>query len=177
MKSWIIGVFTSIITAVVIYWLTEGFKFPYNNDGAPNISHPVVLVPAPEKIITPNYQHIKHTSSLPQITIDSLQNNATVDVHEIISGRISIKNTHLWIVIHPIETQDCWVQLPVSINKAGEWIASVQFGEKTSAHNGKKFEVRALADKNNVLKPGRTRCWPKVAYQSASIYVERYKDN
>jgi hypothetical protein len=99
--------------------------------------------------------------------------NSEVDVHDFIMGKVSDKDSHVWLVIQPLETMACWVQKPVIVDDDGTWKASVQFGEHKTEHSGKRYEIRALANPRLALAPGPTKCWPQAEAISAALYVRR----
>ena len=101
-------------------------------------------------------------------------NNSLVDVHDRISGTVSNQEAHVWAVIRPVQTQDCWVQMPILVNSSGSWTVAVQFGEFESNHSGKPYEVRVFANPHQILMPGRTTtCWPEADAFSNALYVTR----
>jgi hypothetical protein len=108
-----------------------------------------------------------------RVAITAPTNDSVVDVHDNISGTVSDKKASVWIVIQPLETMGCWIQKRILVDTNGTWIASVQFGESTPEHSGKRYEVRAFANPHSNLSPGPTACWPKADAQSAALYVRR----
>jgi hypothetical protein len=94
-------------------------------------------------------------------------------VHHKISGTVSDKNANVRVVIHPIETPDCWAQMPAVVGDDGTWSVVAQFGENDPSHSGKGYEVRAFANPRANLSPGPTPCWPQAAANSDALYVTR----
>lgn len=107
------------------------------------------------------------------LSITSPPNNSEVDVHDFVTGKVSDKDSHVWLIIQPLQTMVSWVQKPVIVDNAGTWKASVQFGEYTAEHSGKRYEVRAFGNPHSGLAPGPTECWPQAEAISAALYVTR----
>lgn len=105
------------------------------------------------------------------VRITAPENNSFVNVYDRVSGLVSDRQAHLWVVVQPLQTQDCWVQKPVIVDSRGIWTASVQFGEDKSLHSGKTYEVRVLANPIQKLVPGRTICWPEADAVSGPLYL------
>jgi len=108
-----------------------------------------------------------------QVVITAPLDDSVVDVIETISGYVTNKNASVLVIIQPLETQDCWAQKPVIVSNDGTWRASVQFGENTSAHSGKSYEVRAFANPYTAIDPGKTVCWPEADAISHPLYLKR----
>ena len=96
-----------------------------------------------------------------------------VGVRHEVSGAVSDKSARVWLVVHPQETSDCWIQNPILANADGTWRLLAQFGENDPAHSGKPFEIRAFANPKSALRPGKTTCWPEAEAHSDPVYVIR----
>jgi hypothetical protein len=122
---------------------------------------------------SPGQQAPAPKSASLSVSITAPPNNSEVNVHDFIIGKVSDKDSRIWLVIQPLETMACWVQKPVIVDDDGTWKASVQFGDYTVQHSGKPYEVRALANPRSTLTPGPTECWPQAEAASAGLYVKR----
>jgi hypothetical protein len=105
------------------------------------------------------------------VTIKSPSNGAGVDLRHEVSGRVSDPNADVWVVIHPIERSDFWVQPQVSVQDDGSWKVLAFFG--TASSIGKRFEVRAFANPIGNIARGKTSNWPKAAARSKLIETVR----
>lgn len=171
MKSWIASLLSMIIAGAAIYWLTTGLdrsRSPSRETGSSPQAAPS-SAQKPKPIPSPKESKISEL----KIAITEPRNNSRVDIYDRISGTVSDKNAEVWIVLHPTQTPDCWVQTPVLVNSNGTWTASVQFGEQGPSQIGKPYEIRAFANPRSRLSPGRTTCWPKAVANSDALYVNR----
>jgi len=107
------------------------------------------------------------------LAIETPDHNDRVNVRHEIAGIVSSGGARVFVIIQPRETSDCWVQNPILVNSDRTWRVFAQFGEQTSGHSGKAYEVRALANPKGSLRPGRTSCWPEAEAYSDPIYVVR----
>lgn len=106
------------------------------------------------------------------VSIASPKNNDKVDYRQEVNGKVSDPNAEVWVVIHPVETSDFWVQPPVTVKEDGSWKTAAYFGE-AGQHVGKKFEVRAFANPVGPISEGKSAQWPKAAARSNVIEVVR----
>ncbi|MFA7256751.1 MAG: hypothetical protein WC047_04180 [Kiritimatiellales bacterium] len=106
------------------------------------------------------------------ILISSPKDEAKVDFRQEITGMVSDQNADVWVVIHPVETFDFWIQAPVTVKEDGSWKVVVYFGE-SGQHIGKKYEVRAFANPAVVISQGKSTQWPKAAARSNVLEVIR----
>lgn len=142
----------SIVAGVVIYWLTTGIDGgDSSTGGGDGAASPVPL----------------------QVTIGSPAEGSTVATHQQVSGVVSDWRAQVWVVVHPLETADCWVQSQAVVEQGGAWSASAQFGEAVPEHSGKPYEIRALANPRSRLSPGMVRCWPAAGASSKPLRVRR----
>lgn len=107
------------------------------------------------------------------LTITSLSQNQTVAIRQLVRGRAASGIRQIWLVVHPLETDDCWAQGPTIVNSDGTWQIMAQFGEAGSEHAGKPYEVRALANPRRTAAPGRVQCGLDAELYSDPINVVR----
>ena len=91
-----------------------------------------------------------------------------------VTGTVSDPFAEVWVVVRPLETKDFWVQPKPTIKASGEWETFIYLGSNGTAHIGKVFELRAIANPVDSLKealvlPG----WPRAERKSDVITVAR----
>lgn len=107
-----------------------------------------------------------------QFTITDPDDNATVDLTDLVRGKTPFSKMNHYIVITPLKTGDDWVEDgPVKVYTGGLWTGRAQFGT-AAATAGEQFIVRALATKST-LSPGPLTEVPEDAIFSESITVTR----
>jgi hypothetical protein len=111
-------------------------------------------------------------SSASKITITAPCDRAQVAYRDFVEGTVSDPNTRVWVVIHPQEVGDYWVQPSVTVRNNGKWRVLVYFGEPE--HSGKPYEVVAIANPREPLKEGQLfKSWPEAQWRSDPVYVVR----
>lgn len=107
-------------------------------------------------------------ASAQEVTVEILQpeSGATVSEHQTVRGRVSDQRAPVWLVIHPIATNDCWVQ-PAAEIEGGQWFVEATFGLPQS--KDAQFSMRAIVSPTTVLQVGRVPCWPEAKSQSRTI--------
>jgi hypothetical protein len=101
------------------------------------------------------------------LAISSPKTGATVSINETVQGAVSDPSAHVWLIIHPIATNDCWVQPEAEI-EGGKWFVNATFGLPQSM--GAQFEIRAIANPINPIQVGqRLPCWPQAQSESAAV--------
>jgi hypothetical protein len=108
-----------------------------------------------------------------QLELVSPTNGATVEYRQRVSGTVSDPDARVWLVIHPMETSEYWVQPPTSPNRSGQWTVRVYFGRSEVADAGKEFQIRAFTGAVGAIKEGLTDTWPAAAASSDLIEVVR----
>ena len=91
-----------------------------------------------------------------------------------VTGTVSKPFAEVWVVVRPVETRDFWVQPKPTIKPNGTWETFIYLGGAGTAHVGKVFELRAIANPVDSLKealvlPG----WPRAEGKSDVIRVAR----
>jgi hypothetical protein len=91
-----------------------------------------------------------------------------------VEGTVSDPNASVWVVIHPMEVSDFYVQPRTSMRAAGRWTVQHYVGQTGGRDAGKHFEIRAVVDPNQRLREGmKLPDWPRVKTQSPIIEVVR----
>jgi hypothetical protein len=79
----------------------------------------------------------------------------------------------LWIVIHPHETNDFWVQTPVSVDGNNQWRTFPYFG-RPKLDIGKPFEFKAFVNPiSPIAAEQRLKDWPNASWSSDVVQVIR----
>lgn len=115
-----------------------------------------------------------YATSMAELVITAPEDGGQVSWRADIEGSVSDLDDEVWVVIHPTETSQYWVQPQLSVKEDGSWRVVVYFGEAGSRHTGLRFEVRAIANPKRKLKEGdRFGFWPEAGERSQVIEVIR----
>jgi len=115
-----------------------------------------------------------HASAKAELVITAPQDDSRVQWRTDIKGTVSDPDAEVWVVIHPTEVSQYWVQPRLSVKEDGSWRVRVYFGESGSRHSGMRFEVRAIANPESKLESGdRFSFWPEAEERSQVIEVIR----
>jgi hypothetical protein len=108
------------------------------------------------------------------IAIKSPYDGARVPERPIVEGVISDTTARIWVIVHPMETRDYWVQPGVTVGKGGVWEVRVYIGRPGTIDVGKHFEMMAVANPTETLREGKVlEMWPTAQWQSEAIEVTR----
>src|SRR5437667_1385455 len=55
------------------------------------------------------------------VSIIEPKDRATVPERPYVEGKVSDPNAQVWVVVHPTEVSDYWVQPPLTVRKDGSW--------------------------------------------------------
>ncbi|MEO0086449.1 MAG: hypothetical protein ABIK37_07455 [candidate division WOR-3 bacterium] len=100
--------------------------------------------------------------------------SARVPYRPYVLGTISDTSiSALFLVVHPTPTKEYWIQPPCMLRPDGAWLGQPYIGlENTPA--GVSFEIRAVADPVDDIKPGTSlKDWPPARYSSNVVTVFR----
>ena len=107
--------------------------------------------------------------------ITDLTPDQAVDIRELVSGEAPI-GVKVWLIVHPLEIDDCWAQGPSAVSSGGTWRIMGQFGE-AGQHSGKPYEIRAIANPHVApeapLKAGLVSCGIEGDLNSDSVDLVR----
>ena len=106
------------------------------------------------------------------ITITEPADGSKVVHREYVKGTVSDPHSDVWVVIHPVETSDFWIQPPVTVKNNGTWKVKAYFG-RAGMDIGKEFEIRAFANPASSLQEGKSSNWPSSEARSDVIDVIR----
>ncbi len=108
------------------------------------------------------------------ITIRYPSDGASVPELPIIEGSVSDNTAQVWVIVHPMETADYWVQPKTSVRRTGLWRVQVHIGRPGNIDVGKHFEIAAVANPAQSLREGLVLgTWPRAQWQSDVIEVKR----
>ena len=104
-----------------------------------------------------------------KIVITAPCNDARVAQRQFVEGVVTDSNAHVWVVIHPMEAADFWVQPGVTVRDGGKWKVLCYFGEPGP---GKHYEVVAFVDPREKIREGQLLSgWPDAQTKSQTIEV------
>jgi hypothetical protein len=119
---------------------------------------------------------IASTACAQQLKIDITAPLDKADVPErpIIEGTVSDSSAKVWVIVHPMEVGDYWVQPRITVEKNGTWRVMAYTGRPGNLDIGKYFEIMAVANPKAALKEGAILAgWPEAQEVSKSIVVKR----
>ncbi|MEI7934352.1 MAG: hypothetical protein WCH30_04775 [Chlorobiaceae bacterium] len=106
------------------------------------------------------------------ITLVSPANGEKVGAELIVSGTAH-NASEVWVIVHPAETPDYWVQ-PTATVKGDVWDVQISIGRSGTLDSGKHFEIMAIADPRQQLAPSQVmKAWPSARWKSQIISVTR----
>lgn len=89
-----------------------------------------------------------------------------------VQGTLSGTAGEVWLIVHPTETQEFWVQAPVAAR--GMFERSVVLGRPGEIDRGKTYEVRAVYAPREHLREGQVlNDWPMAALSTSILEVQR----
>lgn len=91
-----------------------------------------------------------------------------------VEGTVGDAKATVWVIIHPMEVGDYWVQPRVTMREAETWKVMAYFGEPGRAHAGKRFEIMAVRNPKERLSEGnKLAFWPDAEQASHVVEVIR----
>lgn len=107
------------------------------------------------------------------VRISTPADGARVTYRQKVSGTLSGPNAEVWLVIHPKETSEYWVQPRIAATNDGSWSVTAYIGRSESLDVGKEFEMKAFANVTVSLKEGPAADWPVGQAKSDLLNVVR----
>jgi hypothetical protein len=111
-----------------------------------------------------------------EVKITSPSDGVSVPRRLLVEGSITNgkDKDQVWVIIHPIETSEYWVQPKISIRGKGNWSGYEYIGEAGKKDVGKHFEIRAVVNPEGSLTEGQKLAdWPTAKLKSDVIMVTR----
>jgi len=101
------------------------------------------------------------------LKIISPKNGDSVTEKQMVKGFLNRQNAIVWVIVHPMETSEYWVQQPATIRNNGSWNCLSSFGRPGNSDLLKYFEFRAVINPVEILSTSRTLSnWPNAELQS-----------
>ena len=108
------------------------------------------------------------------VSITSPADVSSVGLRPVVKGTVSDPASTVWVIVHPLETGDYWVQPRVKVSDDGTWEVRIYIGRPGSIDVDKLFEVRAVANPTTKLQEGNVLGgWPKAKASSYVIELKR----
>jgi hypothetical protein len=108
------------------------------------------------------------------LRITSPLDKSQVTERPFVEGTVSDPNATVWVIVHPMEVSDYWVQPSVTVKEDGMWKVKIYIGRPGRIDIGKHFEIMASANMKSKLKEGDVLAgWPEAQGKSQVIEVTR----
>ena len=141
---------------------------PSANVNAPTNAQPTSSVPS-QTSTTPC--STPSPDATRKVIITAPCDGAQVAHRSFVEGIASDSSARVWVIVHPMEAADYWVQPTVTLREGGAWKVLSHFGEPGQQHSGKRYELVAITNPKETLQAGQLLPnWP--AAQSKSQVVE-----
>lgn len=115
-----------------------------------------------------------YCQEIKKIEIIQPKNKDLVGYRVIVEGKLPFPCTSVWVVVHPLNLSDYWVQPRPTISEDSTWKTSIYIGSKGHENDGEIFEIRAFGDTKTTLGEGKVlNDWPKAKCSSKLIEVIR----
>ena len=109
-----------------------------------------------------------------EIRITSHHDNAKVDRPAKIEGTVTNPKAKVYIIVHPVDVPEYWVQPRALVNEDGKWTSMVYLGRSTDNNPDKQYELMAIANPEKSMKVGSVlKEWPGSKWRSQIIHVKR----
>ncbi|OGW75357.1 MAG: hypothetical protein A2Z72_06960 [Omnitrophica bacterium RBG_13_46_9] len=91
-----------------------------------------------------------------------------------IEGTVTDPNAKVWVIVHPMEVSDYWVQPAINVKEDGTWKVMIYIGRPGTIDIDKQFEIMAVANPEVRLSEGNVLgAWPEAQWKSQLIEVTR----
>jgi len=91
-----------------------------------------------------------------------------------VEGSVSDVKATVWVIVHPMDVSDYWVQPAVSVRESSTWKVKIYVGRPGAQDKGKHFEIKAVANPRVQLREGQViDAWPEAQSESQVIEVVR----
>jgi len=108
------------------------------------------------------------------LRITTPHDKAQVPERPTAEGTVADPNAKVWVIVHPMEVSDYWVQRNVTVKEDGAWKGKIYIGSPGSIDVGKQFEILAVANPKIKLSEGNIlNGWPDAEWKSQVIEVSR----
>ena len=114
-----------------------------------------------------------------QVTITSPTDGTLVPWRLCIHGTVSDPTAQVWIVTHPLDVGDFWIQPAVTVRRDGRWKLQTYIArQRARVYSGKFFEIKAIVNPKQPLHETKNTplsAWPEA--EAASDIVEVIRDD
>lgn len=108
------------------------------------------------------------------ISITEPKDGDSVPERPYVKGTVTDPNAKVWVIVHPMEVSDYWVQPSLTVKGDGTWKAKIFIGRPGRIDVGKQFEIMAVANPKVRLSEGKVLSgWPEAQWKSQVIEVTR----
>lgn len=108
------------------------------------------------------------------VEIFTPKDGALVDSRLLVEGKSSSPDAEVWVIVHPTEVSNYWIQPRVTVRGNGQWTVQVYVGRPGDIDMTKKFELLAVANPKEHLREGEVLAsWPEAEAHSDAIVVIR----
>jgi len=109
-----------------------------------------------------------------RISITAPMDGGVVRERPLCTGTVGTPTAQVWVIVHPMEVADYWVQSPVTVKEDGSWKVILNIGRPGKVDVGKRFEIMAIAEPRTSLSTGQVLPgWPSARARSSVIEVQR----
>ncbi len=109
-----------------------------------------------------------------EILIKEPKDGNLVDYRHYVEGTVADPDVEVWVIVHPMEVSDYWVQPRLKPKEDGTWKVCAFFGSGPDKDSGKLFEIMAVANPDEKLSEGMVLdYWPDAQWQSQIVEVTR----
>ena len=117
---------------------------------------------------------ISIVSGQSNINITEPKDGDSVPWRPYVKGTVSDPDSEMWVIVHPMDVSDYWVQPRLSVKREGSWKVKIYIGQPGYSDVGKQFEIRAVANPTRKLNEGDVlKYWPEANWKSQIIEVIR----
>jgi len=160
----------SLACFVVVCFLVSCTGNEASSSNTSDPANPNWSTPTPTTAPTPT----PTTQANNPLRITAPTDNEQVEELPFAEGTVSDANATVWVVVHPMEVTDYWVQSSASVREGNKWRVQIHIGEPGTAHVGKHFEIMAVANPKPDLKNGeKLKAWPAAKWKSQIVEVVR----
>src|SRR5215813_748121 len=130
----------SLACFVVVCFLLSctGNEVSSGNTAGPETGNPSTPTPTTAPAPTPST-----TQGNDPFRITTPANNEQVEELPFVEGTVSDANATVWVVVHPMEVPDYWVQSPASPREGNKWRVQIHIGRPGTDDVKKHFEIMA----------------------------------
>ena len=163
-----------VVVCFLLSCAGNGNEVSNSNTSGPENTNPSTPTPTTTSTSTPVATTTPSTQANDPLRITAPTENAQVEELPFAEGTLPDANATVWLVVHPMEVPDYWVQAPASPREGTKWRLQIHIGRPGSDDVGKHFEIMAVANPKPDLKIGdKLKNWPTAKWKSPIVEVVR----